>query len=117
MEPIRKVKFVISKGNNILRSGFCSESDLHLQADKNTGEKVKEIPWDTVVDDVRMKMMGGEVVDKSEKEIEEAEKVLNPEIPEEMKQVVLTKKDYDSILRRIEKLEKKRIYRNEPIGR
>jgi len=82
----------------ILRTGFCPEHILHLQA--GDGEFVME----GIANDVSQKIVDGKIVDKTPEEIE-ADNPTPPEIPESKRLANITNGQWQNVLKRLEKLE------------
>lgn len=101
---------VYDKQNNILRTGVCQVKTFHLQANKG------EFAMEGIADDATQKIefdgfdvdgqpINPRVVDETPEEIE-VEKL--PEIPERMLPANVTNEQWQSIVKRIEMLEKKK---------
>lgn len=85
--------------NRIRKTGFCTVDDFHLQG-KRHGWHVAE----GIAHDATQKMQDGQIVDKTPEEIE-ADRPPRGK-PEDMP-VVLSKRDYEQLVSRIENLEGK----------
>lgn len=98
MSSTKPMDYIVYDQTGKIRSGRCSTTDLHLQA--QAGETVIE----GIINQERQKIHNGQVIDKTQEEID-SDRVGIPPVNPDDEIIMIKQKDWDAVLNRLAKLE------------